>query len=44
MTSKILKSILIVAISVLLITVIVITGVLYQYFGNVQNLKEEKAH
>ena len=36
MTSKILKSILIVAISVLLITVIVITGVLYQYFGNVQ--------
>ncbi|MBR5472010.1 MAG: two-component sensor histidine kinase [Oscillibacter sp.] len=43
MTSKILKSILTVVISILLITLIVITGVLYQYFGNVQQaqLKDE---
>lgn len=43
MTSKILKSILTVVISILLITLIVITGVLYQYFGNLQQaqLKDE---
>lgn len=43
MTSKILKSILSVAVAVLLATLLVITGVLYQYFGNVQQsqLKDE---
>ena len=43
MTSKILKSILSVAVAVLLATLLVITGVLYQYFGGVQQsqLKDE---
>lgn len=43
MTSKILRSILTVAISILLATLVVITGVLYQYFGSVQQnqLKDE---
>lgn len=43
MTSKIFKSILTVAISILLAALIIITGVLYQYFGNVQQsqLKDE---
>ena len=44
MTSKILKSILSVAVAVLLATLLVITGVLYQYFGGVQQsqLKDEE--
>ena len=43
MTSKILKSILSVAVGVLMSSLIIITGVLYQYFGNVQEnqLKDE---
>ena len=43
MTSKIFKSILAVAIAVLLASVVIITGVLYPYFGNVQQaqLKDE---
>ena len=43
MTSKILKSILSVAVAVLLATLLVITGVLYQYFGGIQQsqLKDE---
>ena len=43
MTSKILKSILSVAVAVLMSSIIIITGVLYQYFGNVQEaqLKDE---
>ena len=43
MTSKILKSILSVAVAVLISSLIVITGVLYQYFGNLQEdqLKDE---
>ena len=43
MTSKILKSILTVATVVLMISLLVITGVLYQYFGNMQKaqLKDE---
>ena len=43
MTSKILKSILSVAVAVLLSTLLVITGVLYQYFGGIQQaqLKDE---
>ena len=43
MTSKILKSILSVAIAVLLASLIIITGVLYRYFGSVQEsqLKDE---
>ena len=43
MTSKIFKSILSVAIAVLTASLIIITGVLYQYFGNVQEsqLKDE---
>ena len=43
MTSKILKSILSVAVAVLMSSLIIITGVLYQYFGNVQEeqLKDE---
>lgn len=43
MTSKILKSILSVAAAVLLASLVIITGVLYQYFGNVQQqqLKDE---
>ena len=43
MTSKILKSILSVAVAVLLATFLVITGVLYQYFGDIQQaqLKDE---
>lgn len=43
MTSKILKSILTVAIAVLLASIVVITGVLYQYFGSIQQaqLKDE---
>ncbi len=43
MTSKIFKSILSVAITVLLASLIIITGVLYQYFGNMQEsqLKDE---
>ena len=43
MTSKILKSILSVAIAVLLASLVIITGVLYQYFGDVQEsqLKDE---
>ena len=43
MTSKIFKSILSVAIAVLMASLIIITGVLYQYFGNVQEsqLKDE---
>ncbi len=36
MASKIFKSILSVAIAVLMATLIIITGVLYQYFGNIQ--------
>lgn len=36
MTNKILKSILSVAIAVLLSCLVIITGVLYQYFGNIQ--------
>ena len=43
MTSKILKSILTVATVVLLASLLIITGVLYQYFGNIQKsqLKDE---
>ena len=43
MTSKIFKSILSVAIAVLLASLLIITGVLYQYFGSVQDsqLKDE---
>ena len=43
MTNKILKAILSVAISVLMASFVLITGVLYQYFGNVQRsqLKDE---
>lgn len=43
MTSKILKSILTVASIVLLASLLIITGVLYQYFGNIQKsqLKDE---
>lgn len=43
MTNKILKSILYVAVAVLLASLLIITGVLYQYFGNVQQaqLKDE---
>ena len=43
MTSKIFKSILSVAMVVLLASLTVITGVLYQYFGNLQGsqLKDE---
>ena len=43
MTSKIFKSILSVAIAVLMASLIIITGVLYRYFGNVQEaqLKDE---
>ena len=43
MTSKIFKAILSVAIAVLLSSLVIITGVLYQYFGNVQEsqLKDE---
>ena len=43
MISKILKSILSVAVAVLMSSLIIITGVLYQYFGNVQEeqLKDE---
>ncbi|MBP1557348.1 MAG: PAS domain S-box protein [Oscillospiraceae bacterium] len=43
MTSKILKSILSVAIAVLLASLIIITGVMYRYFGNIQEnqLKDE---
>ncbi len=43
MTSKIFKSILSVAVAVLLATLLVITGVLYQYFGDIQQaqLKDE---
>ena len=43
MTSKILKSILTVATVVLTASLLVITGVLYQYFGNIQKaqLKDE---
>ena len=36
MTSKILKSILSVAVAVLLSAIVIITGVLYRYFGNIQ--------
>ena len=43
MTSKIFKSIISVAIAVLMAGVVIITSVLYQYFGNVQEsqLKDE---
>ena len=43
MTRKIFKAILSVAIAVLLSSLVIITGVLYQYFGNVQEsqLKDE---
>lgn len=43
MTSKIFKSILSVAVAVLLASLVIITGVLYQYFGNMQEtqLKDE---
>ena len=43
MTSKIFKSILSVAMGVLLASLTIITGVLYQYFGNIQEtqLKDE---
>ena len=43
MTSKIFKSILSVAIAVLLASLVVITGMLYQYFGTMQEsqLKDE---
>ena len=43
MTSKIFKSILSVAVAVLMASLIIITGVLYSYFGNVQQsqLKDE---
>lgn len=43
MTNKIFKSIFFVALSVLLSSLIIITGVLYQYFGNLQEqqLKDE---
>ena len=43
MTSKILKSILSVAVAVLLSAIVIITGVLYRYFGNIQQsqLKDE---
>lgn len=45
MTNKILKSILSVAVAVLMSSLVIITGVLYQYFGNVQKsqLKDELA-
>ena len=36
MTSKIFKSIFSVAMGVLLASLTIITGVLYQYFGNIQ--------
>lgn len=39
MTDKILKSILSVVVTVLFASLIVITGVLYQYFGNIQRLQ-----
>ena len=43
MTSKIFKAILSVAIAVLMANLIIITGVMYQYFGNMQEgqLKDE---
>ncbi len=43
MTSKILQSILSVAVAVLIASLVIITGVLYQYFGNMQEdqLKDE---
>ena len=43
MTSKILKSILSVAVAVLAASLVIIIGVLYPYFGNVQEnqLKDE---
>jgi len=43
MTSKIFKSILSAAVAVLMASLVIITGVLYQYFGNVQEdqLKDE---
>ena len=43
MTSKIFKSILSVAVVVLITSLVIITGVLYQYFGNIQEnqLKDE---
>lgn len=43
MTTKILKSILFVAVAVLLSSLLIITGVLYEYFGSVQHdqLKDE---
>ena len=43
MTNKILKSILSVAITVLIASLVVITGILYQYFGSIQQaqLKDE---
>ena len=43
MTSKIFKSILSVAIAVLMASLVIITGVLYQYFGSMQGsqLKDE---
>ena len=43
MTSKILKSILSVAVAVLFSAIVIITGVLYRYFGNIQQsqLKDE---
>ena len=43
MTSKIFKSILSVAVAVLMASLIIITGVLYQYFGTMQEsqLKDE---
>lgn len=39
MTNKIFKSILLVAIIVLMASLLIITGVLYQYFGNIQELQ-----
>ena len=39
MTSKILQSILSVAVAVLLASLVIITGVLYQYFGNLQEIQ-----
>ena len=46
MTSKIFKSILSVALAVLTASLIIITGVLYQYFGTLQEsqLKDGRAH
>ena len=45
MTNKILKSILSVAVAILMSSLVIITGVLYQYFGSVQKsqLKDELA-